>query len=141
MKMMEAGPQKDAQGNNLSGFTKKEFTIPVNPSIAQREFPMFMSSSSKFGFTYMITRSGMLYVYDIGSAYSIYQVNVCNSGCFAMAHAINGEVVLAATDGYVYKLDIDENQIVDFIMSRLGKSDAAFKLAMRANLKGADQLF
>lgn len=141
MSMLEAGPQKDAQGNNLSGFTKKQFTIPVNPSIAQKEFPMFMSASSKFGFTYMMTRSGMLYVYDIGSAYPIYQVNVCGNGCFAMTHAINGEMVLAATDGNVYKLEIDENQIVDFIMSRLGKSDAAFKLAMRANLRGADQLF
>jgi len=38
-------------------------------------------------------------------------------------------------------LDIDKDTVVDYVMTRLGKADAAFKLAMRANLRGADKLF
>jgi len=139
--MLEAGPQKDANGNPLSGFTRKQFKIPVNPAIANSEFPIFMRSSSKYGFTYMVTKNGMLYVHDIGSATSIYQVSISQNGAFAMSGAQDGEFTVAGSDGCVYKLTIDQDTIVDYLMARLGKPDAAFRLAMRANLRGADKLF
>lgn len=38
-------------------------------------------------------------------------------------------------------LEIDKDMLVDYVMTRLGKSEAAFKLAMRANLRGGEKLF
>jgi clathrin heavy chain len=139
--MIEAGPQKDANGVPLSGFTKKQFKIPINPAIAQTEFPMFMRSSDMYSFTYMVTRSGMLYVHDIGSGITVFQAPVSQRGVFAIATGQHAECLFAAADGMICRLDIDKNLIVDYMMSRLGKSEAAFKLAMRANLRGADKLF
>ncbi|CAL6082010.1 Clathrin_heavy chain [Hexamita inflata] len=141
MNMIEAGPQKDANGNALSGFVKKQFKIPVNPAIAQQEFPMFMRSSQKYGFVYTVTKTGMLYVHDLGSASTIYQVQASQRGVFAVSGASQGELVIASADGNLMKLDISADMIVDYIMSRLGKAEAAFHLAMRANLRGADKLF
>lgn len=139
--MIEAGAQKDAQGNPLSGFVKKQFKIPLNPAVAQTEFPMFMRSSSKYGFTYMVTKSGMLYVHDIGTGIVIFQSHISARGVFAMSGSQNHEAMFASPDGMLCYLEIDKDQIVDYVMTRLGKSEAAFKLAMRANLRGADQLF
>lgn len=48
------------------------------------------------------------------------------------------EAMFASPDGMLCYLEIDKDQIVDYVMTRLGKSEAAFKLAMRANLRGAD---
>jgi hypothetical protein len=70
--MVEAGPQKDANGNALSGFTKKQFKLPINPAIAAQEFPMFLRSSQKLSFTYLVTKTGMLYIHDIGSGITIH---------------------------------------------------------------------
>jgi len=51
---------------------KKQIKVPLNPAIAQTEFPMFLRSSNTFGFTYMVTKSGMLLVHDIGTGTVIY---------------------------------------------------------------------
>lgn len=102
---------------------------------------MFMKASNRFHFTYMITKSGMLYIHDIGSGVTIYQSQISNNGVFAVAEGSNESLVMATVEGNIYKLQIDENTIVDYILQRLGKADVAFKLAIRANLRGADKLF
>lgn len=48
---------------------------------------------------------------------------------------------MATIEGNIYQLNIDPDSIVDYVLQRLGKPDAAFKLAIRANLRGADKLF
>lgn len=103
---------------------------------------MFMRTASRFGFTYMVTKSGMLYVHDVGSATTIFQTQISQVGIFAVAGGSDkNSLVMATMDANIYQLKIDENLIVDYILQRLGKPDVAFKLAVRANLRGADKLF
>lgn len=84
LNFVEGGAVKDANGNPVSGFQKKQIKIPLSPAIAGGEFPMFMKTSSKYGFCYLITKTGMLYVYDVGSGISIYQNVVSKKGVFAV---------------------------------------------------------
>lgn len=89
----------------------------------------------------MVTKSGMLYVHDIGTSIVVFQSHISQRGVFAMSHSQKHESIFASPDGMICCLEINKDLIVDYMMTRLGKPDAAFKLAMRANLRGADKLF
>ena len=43
--------------------------------------------------------------------------------------------------GQVLSITVDEDNIVNFINSKLNNSELAYKMALRSNLPGADQLF
>lgn len=143
--MIEAGPQKDANGVPLSGFTKKIISIPLNPAVASSEYPLFIKVHQKLGFVFLFTKMGMLYVYDIATGIQIYQGNVCSRTIFAVTTGRFGKIEEAilgvSTEGQVYGIVVDENTVVSYIKDRLGKHEAAFKLASRTGLRGADQLF
>lgn len=149
LNIMEAGPQKGPDGMPLSGFTKKACQIPLNPGIAGSEYPLYLRVSKRFGLTFLITKFGTLYVHDIATGVLVHQGTICNKTLFTIGEVFEGcvyedrqvDYLAISTEGRMYSIAIDRENIVSYITDRLNKQETAYKLAVRANLRGGSSLF
>ncbi|KAL0481606.1 clathrin heavy chain [Acrasis kona] len=109
---------------------------------APGDFPVAMQVSDKHGVIYMITKTGFLYLFDVETAALIYQNRISAETIFITAthEASNGVIGINKT-GQVLNIAVDESTIVGFIRDHMNDTELAIKIAARANLSGADELY
>eukprot|EP00798_Chlamydomonas_sp_ICE-L_P023297 gene23297-30533_t len=105
------------------------------------DFPVSLQISEKYGLVYVITKLGLLFVYDLETATAVYRNRIspdpiflaCNSETTGGFYAINrrGQVVLGS---------VNEASIVAFVSQQLNNLDLALALAKRGGLPGAEAL-
>lgn len=101
-----------------------------------------MQVSKRHGIVYLITKYGFIHLYDLESGACIYMNRISGETIFVTAeHEASSGIIGVNKKGQVLSVDVDENTIVPYILTTLNNTELAFKLASRANLPGADDLY
>ena len=121
-------------------FTKRTSELFFPPEFAD-DFPVVMQVSDKYGVIYIVTKSGLLFVYDVETASPIYRSRISQDPVFVGASATSvGGLYVVNRGGQVLLITLNEAAVVPFISSTLNNLELALSVASRGNLPGADAL-
>ncbi|KAI0349661.1 clathrin heavy chain [Trametes cingulata] len=122
-------------------FTKKAVDVYFPPE-ATNDFPVAMQVSKKHGIIYLVTKYGFIHLYDLESGACIYMNRISGETIFVTAeHEASNGIIGVNKKGQVLSVSVDEQTIIPYILTTLNNTELAFKLASRANLPGADDLY
>ncbi|KAI0675438.1 clathrin heavy chain [Trametes maxima] len=122
-------------------FTKKAVDVYFPPE-ATNDFPVAMQVSKKHGIIYLVTKYGFIHLYDLESGACLYMNRISGETIFVTAeHEASNGIIGVNKKGQVLSVNVDEQTIVPYILTTLNNTELAFKLASRANLPGADDLY
>jgi clathrin heavy chain len=122
-------------------FAKKAVDVFFPPE-AQNDFPVAMQVSKKHGIIYLVTKYGFIHLYDLESGTCIYMNRISGETVFVTAeHEATSGIIGVNKKGQVLSVNVDEQTMVPYILTVLNNVELAFKMASRANLPGADDLY
>jgi len=122
-------------------FPKKAENIFFPPE-ADKDFPVAMQASQKFGVLYLVTKYGYIHLYDIESAQCIYSNRISSDTIFVTASYEPTEGIIGVNrKGQVLSVSVDEEKLVPFLIQVKQNGELARRMAERCNLPGADNLF
>ncbi|KAG8907666.1 hypothetical protein FRB99_002744 [Tulasnella sp. 403] len=122
-------------------FAKKAVDVYF-PKEAANDFPVSMQVSKKHGVVYLITKYGFIHLYDLESGANIYMNRISGDTIFVTAeHDATNGIIGVNKKGQVLSVNVDDSTVVPYILSTLNNPELAFKMASRANLPGADELY
>ncbi|TFK91724.1 clathrin heavy chain [Polyporus arcularius HHB13444] len=122
-------------------FTKKAVDVYFPPE-ATNDFPVAMQVSKKHGIVYLVTKYGFIHLYDLESGACIYMNRISGETIFVTAeHEGSNGIIGVNKKGQVLSVSVDEQTVIPYILTTLNNTELAFKLASRANLPGADDLY
>lgn len=106
------------------------------------DFPVAMQVSKAHGIIYLVTKYGFIHLYDLETGACVYMNRISGETIFVTAeHEASGGIIGVNKKGQVLSVSVDENTIVPYILNTLNNTELAFKMASRANLPGADELY
>ncbi|KVI09938.1 Armadillo-type fold [Cynara cardunculus var. scolymus] len=121
-------------------FTKKQADLFFPPDFAD-DFPVAMQISHKYGLIYVITKLGLLFVYDLETATAVYRNRISPDPIFLTSEASSiGGFYAVNRRGQVLLATVNESTIVPFVSGQLNNLELAVNLAKRGNLPGAENL-
>ncbi|KAL5997905.1 hypothetical protein ACLOJK_008839 [Asimina triloba] len=121
-------------------FTKKQSDLLFPPDFAD-DFPVSMQISHKYSLIFVITKLGLLFVYDLETASAIYRNRISPDPIFLTAEASSvGGFYAINRRGQVLLATVNEATIVPFVSGQLNNLELAVSLAKRGNLPGAENL-
>ncbi|XP_024023044.1 clathrin heavy chain 1 [Morus notabilis] len=121
-------------------FTKKQADLFFPPDFAD-DFPVAMQISHKYSLIYVITKLGLLFVYDLETATAVYRNRISPDPIFLTAEASSlGGFYAINRRGQVLLATVNEQTIVPFVSGQLNNLELAVNLAKRGNLPGAENL-
>ncbi|KAF5736560.1 Clathrin heavy chain 1 [Tripterygium wilfordii] len=121
-------------------FTKKQADLFFPPDFAD-DFPVAMQVSQKYSLIYVITKLGLLFVYDLETATAVYRNRISPDPIFLTAEASSaGGFYAINRRGQVLLATVNEATIVPFVSGQLNNLELAVNLAKRGNLPGAENL-
>jgi clathrin heavy chain len=122
-------------------FPKKAVDVYF-PSEATNDFPVAMQISKKYSIIYMITKYGFIHLYDLESGTCIFMNRISSETIFITASdSESAGVVGVNRKGQVLAVSVDENTIINYLLQNPANTGLAVKLASRAGLPGADDLY
>ncbi|KAJ8446184.1 hypothetical protein Cgig2_015955 [Carnegiea gigantea] len=122
------------------GFSKKQADLFFPPDFAD-DFPVSMQISQKYGLIFVITKLGLLFVYDLETASAVYRNRISPDPIFLTAEASSvGGFYAINRRGQVLLATVNEATIVPFVSGQLNNLELAVNLAKRGNLPGAENL-
>ncbi|KAJ3481158.1 hypothetical protein NLI96_g7849 [Meripilus lineatus] len=122
-------------------FAKKAVDVYFPPE-ATNDFPVAMQVSKKHGIIYLVTKYGFIHLYDLESGACIYMNRISGETIFVTAeHEATNGIIGVNKKGQVLSVNVDEQTVIPYILQTLNNTELAFKLASRANLPGADDLY
>lgn len=111
------------------------------PDDAANDFPVSMEVSSKYDVIYLVTRLGLLHIFDIATGKLIYMNRIAqDKDTIFVTTAHKGGMLGVNKSGKILSINLNEQTIIPYIMAK-PDIELATKLAARANLPGADDLF
>jgi clathrin heavy chain len=111
------------------------------PDEAAGDFPVSMEVSPKYDVIYLVTRMGLLHIFDIATGKLIYMNRIAQEkDTIFVTTPHKGGMLGVNKAGKVLHINLNEQTIIPYIMSK-PDVELAIKLAARANLPGADDLF
>ncbi|KLO17941.1 clathrin heavy chain [Schizopora paradoxa] len=126
---------------NTPAFTKKAVDVFFPPE-ATTDFPVAMQVSKKHGIIFLVTKFGFIHLYDLESGACVYMNRISGETIFVTAeHEATNGIIGVNRKGQVLSVSVDETTIIPYILGTLNNTELAFKLASRANLPGADDLY
>ena len=121
-------------------FTKRTVDLFFPPDFAD-DFPVSMQVSDKFGFVYVVTKLGLLFVYDLETGAALYRNRISMESVFLTAERTStGGFLVLTRGGKVLSVEVNSPALVPFITSTLQNPDLALAIASRCGLPGAEQL-
>ncbi|PRW61204.1 clathrin heavy chain [Chlorella sorokiniana] len=119
---------------------KKSAELFFPPEFAD-DFPVSMQISDKYGLVYVVTKLGLLFVYDLETATAVYRTRISADPIFLAAPAPGlGGFSAVNRRGQVLLGTVNEDALVPFVSQQLQNLDLAMALAKRGNLPGAEGL-
>jgi len=136
--VMEVGrdPSKGA------GFRLPPTQIPV-PAEAASDFPVSLVVSKKDDVAYLVTKMGYLYMFDVHSGKTMHRAKVTQDTVFCTTYQESTGSILGITvrKGQVFRISINGQALVPYIVTTLRDNELAIKVAGRLNLPGAESLY
>ncbi|KAF3660335.1 Clathrin heavy chain 1 [Capsicum annuum] len=121
-------------------FSKKQADLFFPPDFAD-DFPVAMQISQKYGLIYVITKLGLLFVYDLETATAVYRNRISPDPIFLTSEASSiGGFYAVNRRGQVLLATVNEATIIPFVSGQLNNLELAVNLAKRGNLPGAENL-
>ena len=101
-----------------------------------------MQVSKKHGIIYLVTKYGFIHLYDLESGACVYMNRISGETMFVTAeHEATNGIIGVNKKGQVLSVNVDEQTIIPYILNTLNNTELAFRLASRADLPGADDLY
>ncbi|EPY52055.1 clathrin heavy chain Chc1 [Schizosaccharomyces cryophilus OY26] len=112
------------------------------PPEAINDFPIAIQIAPAYGVAYVATKFGFIHVYDLETAKCIYMNRVSGESIFVTTPhgSVNG-VMAVNRKGQVLSVSINPDTIIPYVLNNLNDAGLAVRLASRANLPGADNLY
>ncbi|GBG80598.1 hypothetical protein CBR_g31057 [Chara braunii] len=121
-------------------FQKKQADLFFPPDFAD-DFPVAMQVSQKYSLIYVVTKLGLLFVYDLETATAVYRNRISPDPIFLTTDAPQvGGFYAVNRRGQVLLATVNEQTIIPFVSSQLQNLELAVNLAKRGNLPGAENL-
>ena len=122
-------------------FAKKAVDVYF-PAEATNDFPVAMQISKKYSIIYMITKYGFIHLYDLETGTCIFMNRISSETIFITApDSESSGIVGVNRKGQVLAVSVDDNTIIAYLLQNPANSGLAVKLASRAGLPGADDLY
>lgn len=122
-------------------FPKKAVDIYF-PAEAVNDFPVAMQVSTKYKVIYMVTKYGFIHLYDLETGTTIFMNRISSETIFTTAGDEDGSGIVGVNrKGQVLAVTVDESTIIPYLLQNPENAELAYKLASRAGLPGADQLY
>lgn len=126
---------------NNARFQKKAVDVYF-PGEAVNDFPVAMQVSAKYSIIYMVTKYGFIHLYDLETGTCIFMNRISNETVFVTApDAESAGIVGINRKGQVLSVSLDENSVIPYLLQNPANTELAVKLASRAGLAGADDLY
>ncbi|KAI5358854.1 Putative tetratricopeptide-like helical domain superfamily, clathrin heavy chain [Septoria linicola] len=130
----------DHQATNPT-FTKRAVDIYF-PAEATNDFPVAMQVSSKYKVIYLVTKYGFIHLFDLETGTTIFMNRISSDTIFTTAGDEEGAGIVGVNrKGQVLSVSVDESTIINYLLQNPENAELAYKLASRAGLPGADQLY
>ncbi|KAJ2160687.1 Clathrin heavy chain [Coemansia sp. RSA 552] len=110
------------------------------PPEAVNDFPVSMQASPKYELVYVVTKFGFIHVYHLETGTCIFTNRISGDTVFVTVKHENG-ILAVNRKGQVLSVCINEETVIPYILNNTGNVELAFRMASRANLPGADQLY
>ena len=125
----------------MQRFQKKAVDVYF-PAEATNDFPVAMQISKKYNIIYMITKYGFIHLYDLETGTCIFMNRISSETIFITApDSESAGIVGVNRKGQVLAVSVDDNNIVPYLLSNPANTSIAVKLASKAALPGADELY
>ena len=96
----------------------------------------------RYGIVYLVTKYGFIHLYDLETGTCVYMNRISGETIFVTCeHEATSGIIGVNRKGQVLSVSADDNTLIPYILSTLNNTDLAIKLASRANLPGADDLY
>ena len=126
---------------NNARFQKKAVDVYF-PQEAVNDFPVAMQVSAKYSIIYMVTKYGFIHLYDLETGTCIFMNRISNDTIFVTAPDNESAGIVGINrKGQVLSVSLDENTAVPYLLQNPANTELATKLASRAGLAGADDLY
>lgn len=122
-------------------YAKKAVDVFFPPE-ATNDFPVAMQVSKRYGIVYLVTKYGFIHLYDLETGTCIYMNRISGETMFVTCpHDATSGIIGVNRKGQVLSVTVDDDTIIPYILRTLNNTDLAIRLASRANLPGADDLY
>jgi len=126
---------------NNPRFVKKAVDVYF-PAEATNDFPVAMQISKKYSVIYMITKYGFIHLYDLESAVCIFMNRISSETIFITSPDSDSSGIVGVNrKGQVLSVAVDDTTIIPYLLQNPANASLAVKLASRAGLEGADDLY
>lgn len=122
-------------------FAKKNVDVYFPPE-ATNDFPVAMQVSKKYSVIYLVTKYGFIHLYDLETGTCIFMNRISSETIFVTSpDATSSGIVGVNRKGQVLTVSVDETTIIPYLLQNPANGELAYKLASRASLPGADNLY
>jgi clathrin heavy chain len=122
-------------------FAKKVVDVYF-PAEAVNDFPVGMQVSQKYSIIYLVTKYGFIHIYDLETGTRIFMNRISSETIFVTApDSESAGLVGVNRKGQVLSVDIDKATIIPYLLQNPANLGLAVKLASRAGLPGAENLY
>ncbi|KUJ22300.1 clathrin heavy chain, partial [Mollisia scopiformis] len=130
----------DHQATNPT-FSKKAVDVYF-PAEAVNDFPVAMQVSQRYSIIYLVTKYGFIHLYDLETGTCIFMNRISSETIFITAPDSESAGLCGVNrKGQVLSVSVDENTVIPYLLQNPANSSLAVKLASRAGLPGADNLY
>lgn len=122
-------------------FAKKAVDVYFPPE-ATNDFPVAMQVSQKYSIVYLVTKYGFIHLYDLETGICIFMNRISSETIFITASDSESSGIVGVNrKGQVLSVAVDEATIIPYLLNNPANGELAYKLASRAGLPGADNLY
>lgn len=122
-------------------FAKKAVDIFFPPE-ATNDFPVALQISQKYGVVFMVTKYGFIHLYDLETGTLIFMNRISSETIFTTcSDSDSAGLVGINRKGQVLFVTVDDNAVIPYLLENPANTEIAIKLASRAGLPGADNLY
>ena len=126
---------------NNPPFPKKAVDLYFPPE-ATNDFPVSLQVSQRYSIIYVVTKYGFIHLYDLETGTTIFMNRISSETIFVTtADSNSAGIVSINRKGQVLAVTVDDDNIVPYLLQNPANGEFAYKLASRAGLPGADNLY
>ena len=123
----------------------KIFIEMAYPEGSEADFPVYMTIEEKLGLIFLVTKFGLLFVFEISEGALILRSRISENQILTGCQMLGSKGILAVSKaGNIISLEVDDQPFVDFIKNSphiKNNLQVARKIALKAGLPGSEGFY